>query len=290
MRDELTPERQANAIRFKRQTFTGSFLLVEGGSDKKFYQRFTHENCKIEIVSGKPSSKQRVIEVLQILENDNFAGVLAIVDADFDRLEHPKTSSPNLLRTDTHDLETMLLQSWALDKVVSELGSENKIERFQKLGKSVRIALLDAGIVLGYLLWISQIEELNLKFKGIQYKKFINNETLDIDSQNFIQEVINNSQLHSLKVPELQERLNAQKSDDHNPWQVCCGHHLVEILSLALCKAIGNQNSTDVKADQLDIFLRLAYEEAYFEETQLYIKICGWERNNENFMVLRTGQ
>ncbi|MDJ1179813.1 DUF4435 domain-containing protein [Roseofilum sp. BLCC_M91] len=108
MRDQLTPDREANAIRLKRQTFTGAFLLVEGGSDKKFYQRFTHKNCEIEVVSGKPSSKQRVIQVLQILENDNFAGILAIVDADFDRLDNLEFSSPNLLRTDTHDLETML--------------------------------------------------------------------------------------------------------------------------------------------------------------------------------------
>ncbi|MDJ1172623.1 DUF4435 domain-containing protein [Roseofilum capinflatum] len=287
MRDQLTPDRDANAIRLKRQTFTGAFLLVEGGSDKKFYQRFTDDNCKIEILSGKPSSKQRVIKVLEFLENDNFAGVLAIVDADFDCLENIETSSPNLLRTDTHDLETMLLESPALDKVIAELGSEQKVEQFQKLGKSVRMALREAGMVLGYLLWISQIDGLNLKFEGIQYSKFINDKTLDINPQTFIQEVINKSKLYSLKVSELQERLNQQKSDDHDPWQVCCGHHLVDILSLALCKAIGNQKPTEVKADRLEICLRLAYEEAYFQETQLYLKICAWERDNKNFTIAR---
>ncbi|MBP0013608.1 MAG: DUF4435 domain-containing protein [Roseofilum sp. SID2] len=290
MKEQLTPDRVANSIRLKRQTFTGSFLLVEGGSDKRFYQRFTHENCKIEILSGKPSSKQRVIEVLQILENDNFPGVLAIVDADFDRLEYPQNSSPNLLRTDTHDLETMLLQSPALDKVIPELGSERKVEQLEKLGKSVRMALLEAGIVLGYLLWISQIDGLNLKFEGIEYSKFINEKSLVIDPQKLIQEVKNKSQFHSLPVSELHQRLHTQKSDYHDPWQVCCGHHLVEILAFALRKTIGNQKSADVKSDKLEKDLRLAYEDAYFQQTQLYIKICGWERDNENFMVLRASQ
>ena len=70
-----------------------------------------------------PSSKQCAIEILEILEKSNFQRVLAIVDADFDRLENLANKRPNLLPTDTHDLETMLIKSPALEKVVAEFGS-----------------------------------------------------------------------------------------------------------------------------------------------------------------------
>jgi Protein of unknown function (DUF4435) len=53
---------------------------------------------------------------LAILEQRGFQGVLAIVDADFDRLVPPTYQSLNLLLTDAHDLETMLIQSPALEK------------------------------------------------------------------------------------------------------------------------------------------------------------------------------
>ena len=40
MRDHITPARVANSIRLQRQEFEGTFLLVEGRTDKLFYERF----------------------------------------------------------------------------------------------------------------------------------------------------------------------------------------------------------------------------------------------------------
>ena len=96
MRENLTPEREANAIQMQRETFSGTFLLVEGSTDRVFYERFVNEaDCVLKSLEGKPSSKQRVIAVLEILEKYHFQGVLAIVDADFDHLNPPSADSPN---------------------------------------------------------------------------------------------------------------------------------------------------------------------------------------------------
>ncbi|MDC0833894.1 putative cytoplasmic protein [Geitlerinema sp. FC II] len=120
MRDLLSADRYANQIRLRRSTYNGTFLLVEGSSDKTFYSRFVDRSvCELVSVSGKPSSKVLVIEALRILESDsNFLGVIAIVDADFDRLSNCIYDSPNLLYTDTHDLETMLIKSPAFEKFI----------------------------------------------------------------------------------------------------------------------------------------------------------------------------
>jgi hypothetical protein len=40
VREFLTVERVANEIRLRRSTYSGTFLLVEGSSDKTFYERF----------------------------------------------------------------------------------------------------------------------------------------------------------------------------------------------------------------------------------------------------------
>lgn len=283
MREYISVDREANAIRLRRSTFSGAFLLVEGSSDRVFYERFIDKiSCQSVSVSGKPSSKLRVIAVLEILEKSIFKGVLAIVDADFDALETSSHHSPNLLRTDTHDLETMLLNSFALDKVVAELGSEEKLIRF---GRDVRTALLEAGMLVGYLRWISQRDGLNLTFNGIKFSEFINKQTLGIDEFILIKEVHNKSQAFSIKSEDIQQRITNLKSNSHDPWQVCCGHDLVEILSIGLRKAIG---STDrIEPNSLECSLRLAYEEAYFLKTQVYSSICIWESNNQPFKVLR---
>jgi hypothetical protein len=280
MREYLSSDRDANAIRQIRSTFSGSFLLIEGFTDKTFYERFTDRVvCRLVPTSGK----QRAIETLRILEKDNFQGVLAIVDADFDHLEG-LPSIPNLILTDTHDLETMLIQSPALDKVLAEFGSEGKISKF---GKDIRSALLQAGKPIAYLLWISQIHRLNLTFAGIKFSKFIDEQTLKIDDIKLIQEVKNKSETHTLKAEILQQHIANQKRTDHDPYQVCCGHHLVEILSLGLCKAIGSAKPSDVEPIILERSLRLAYEEAYFYETQIYLSIRQWESSNLPFRVLK---
>lgn len=284
MREFLSDDRDANKIRLLRSTFSGTLLLVEGSSDKIFYQRFVDKHaCELVCVSGKPSSKLRVIGVLEILEKSSFQGVLAIVDADFDRLETSPPNSLNLLYTDSHDLETMLLDSPALDKVITEFGSQEKIAKFNR---DVRTALLEAGMSVGYLLWVSQCDGLNMTFDGITFSKFVDDRTLQIDELKLIREVKNKSQALSLKDEELQQRLTNKRSNSHDRWQVCCGHHLVEILSLGLRKAIGSNKAADVEPHSLERNLRLAYEEVYFRKTRLYSDMITWESNNQPFQVL----
>jgi Protein of unknown function (DUF4435) len=277
VREFLTPDSDATRIRLRRSTFSGTFLLVEGSSDKVFYERFIDKIvCQVVVMEGKI----QVIGVLDILDRSSFDGVVAIVDADFDRLKDSVAESVNLLRTDTHDLETMLIDSPALDKVIAEYGSEEKIPKLQL---DVRTSLVEAGIFIGYLRWVSQCDRRNLTFSDLKFNKFIDEQTLQIDEYKLIEAVKNKSQALSLKTEDLQQRIADEKNKGFNPWQVCCGHDLVEILALGLRKAIGTMS---VDSDSLERSLRLAYEEVYFWKTQLWVNIRQWESNNQPFKVL----
>jgi hypothetical protein len=286
MRDVLTSDRYANTIRLQRQTFNGSFLLVEGSTDKVFYERFIdNDKCRLTVVSGKPSSKKLVIRVLEILDEDNFQGALSIVDADFDRCLSPLPEcSPNLILTDTHDLETLIIQSPALEKLLSEFGSEEKIS---KLDRDLRTILVECSLSIGYLRWVSQIDELNLTFEGIEFKKFINEKTLKLNEIDLIRTVQNKSQCFNIKCEDIQQKIRDRKIEDLDPWQVCCGHDLMDILSLALQKAIGSYDTKEVKRDVLERSLRLAYEAAFFLDTQIYISVREWENSNPGYIVWR---
>jgi len=137
MREFITADRIANKIRQMRSQHLGAFLIVEGDTDARLYKNFLDcTKCHVE----NASSKDKVVAALNILEKDRFEGVLAIVDADFWILEETIPSITNLLLTDTHDLETTILKSPALGKVLSEHGSEQKIINF---GKDIRQTLLE---------------------------------------------------------------------------------------------------------------------------------------------------
>ena len=174
-------------IRLLREDFENeacAFLLVEGSTDKHIYQWMMVKNaCQIMVAGGK----ENAVKVLTILEEEGILGVLAIVDADFMVLEEEQSSSPNLLLTDTHDLEMMIINSLALEKVLDEFGSAVKIKDLvNKCKKDIRSLLLACAMPIGYLRWISLRENLSLKFEDLKFEKFINKDDLTIDIMQLI--------------------------------------------------------------------------------------------------------
>jgi len=282
MKNAITPYRIANQIRLRRSAHLGTFLIVEGGSDKRVYERFVDcSKCEFSIAYGK----ENAVEALHLLEKDHFEGVLAIVDTDFWILEGKLRSSPNLIWTDYHDLEMMLLNSRALEKVLSERGSEEKVI---KLGENIRTILFESGMVIGYLRWASLQFNYSLTFEELNFSKFVNKETLSVDVLKLIKTVKDHSQKHLLTEKDIQDSLEKLKNDSHDPLYVCCGHDLISILSIGLCKLLGSCKSSEVKPDTLEIELRLAYEDSFFRSTQLYLSIREWEENNKPYQVLST--
>ena len=113
----------ANEIRMRRSQFSGTFLIVEGRDDRLFMEHFISlSTCKIEVAKGK----QNVCDVIDILDQDNFDGVLGLIDADFDRIEQIQYKSQNLVMPECHDLIMMLVRSPTLDRTLTELGSLTK--------------------------------------------------------------------------------------------------------------------------------------------------------------------
>ncbi|MEL7038609.1 MAG: hypothetical protein AAFO04_23795 [Cyanobacteria bacterium J06592_8] len=63
MREFINPERVANKVRMMRTQFPGSFLIVEGDADTRFYRNLVNrEKCKIFSGYGKAN-------VIHILNN-----------------------------------------------------------------------------------------------------------------------------------------------------------------------------------------------------------------------------
>lgn len=161
MRSYITADGVANEIRMTRTQFSGTFVIVEGETaDLPVYRRLVDRKLAKVIPAH---SKNKALAALKILEDTHFLGVITIVDADFWRLEGPDPTNPNLFITDTHDLETMLLESPSLEKLLDEFGSEKKITNFTANNKmEVRQALLTAACPIGYLRWVSQRNNLSL--------------------------------------------------------------------------------------------------------------------------------
>ena len=289
MKDDIKANHIANTIRMTRTQFSGTFVIVEGKTaDLPVYRRLV-DSKQTKITPAH--NKDNALAALKILEDDHFLGVLAIVDADFWRLEGLDPTSPNLFITDTHDLETMLLESLSLEKLLDEFGSEQKITNFvANNNMDVRQALLVAARPIGYLRWVSQRSNLSLTFEDLVFSRFIDDDTLHIDIGDLIRVVKNKSNRHDLDDNYLQGKIDELADSKHNSWDICCGHDLVCILSFGLRSILGSNNTNKVEPEALERLLRTGYESAYFLSTQLYCSLREWETFNPPFRIFSTEQ
>ncbi len=114
----------ANECILSRANFLGTLLIVEGPSDSRLFKKFSDQSACKTIPAG---GKRHAIDAIDILDKRGLSGALAIVDADYFHLDRVKLSSKNVLLTDEHDLELMLLLSNALDNVLDEHASPAKL-------------------------------------------------------------------------------------------------------------------------------------------------------------------
>ena len=282
MREFLNEYIVANSIRQARELVSSTFLIVEGDIDSRVYKRFVgNDDCETQVAHNKINA----IKALQILQTDNIKGVLAIVDADFDILEGAFHENSDLFLTDFHDLECLIFASPALEKVLSEFGSDAKINNF---GKDIREIIFEIGSFIGYLRWISLSEQLNLTFEEIDFGKFLKKDDLTFDLNLLVTTVKNKSQRLDLDNTSIIEKINYLKFQSHDKHQVTCGKDLAEILSLSLQKVLGTKSKDNpIDSDRISQGLRLAYEFEFFALTELYKNVKNWENQNNPFKVFR---
>ena len=275
-----TPSIIANEIIMSRVLVEGSFLLVEGPDDFKFWQtRICAGRCEIIVTEGKPN----LLGAIENLNARQFAGTLGIIDDDGDSLENNQTLSINLIATDCHDLECLLLQSRALERgVLSELGNSVKIEKFQQQsGQTVRDRLLENGLAFGRLRWLSKRLDWQISFEDLKPERFMDREVWRIDVENLIGTIA--TQQATAITEEIIGLL--ETLPDADPWLVCQGHDLLEILRIGLQKVLGEMKPSQGKS-HLAALLRAAFHDTHLAATQLYQNIRAWEQANAPYQVL----
>ena len=284
MRQYATPHTVAAEVRMMRTQHKGALLIVEGPTDKTVFRSLVDEiGCRIVIAHGKENAQS----ALQILERESFPGVLAIIDADYSRVAGTHQHSPNLLSTDLHDLECMMIASPAFQKLLSEYANPDRLEQLEgKSGCGLNVLLAKNAMPLGYLRWLSLRNDLAFDFEGLSFGKFLDRKDLRIDMGKLLTEVKNHSQKRNPADSELRASMESLSDPSDDPWQVSCGHDMVEILSFALRRTIAARKDLEVKPEVLEKDLRLAYERAFFKDTGLHKLIHKWESTHSAYRVL----
>ncbi|TDW31743.1 uncharacterized protein DUF4435 [Rhizobium azibense] len=256
-------------------------LIVEGTNDANFYASFVDEpNCEIVIAYAK----EKAVAAIKALNDQGATGVLCIVDRDFEQVQGKGDNAPNLFKTDAHDVETMILLSPALDKVVREVGSRAKIGRNKELGRDVRSDISLAAFPIGVARLYSLEKEVNIKFEDFKYRYI--NRKLEQDIRAMIKELLNHSQIFNVQADAFIAFFSEKKALGKEWAHICCGHDLSVMLGKALQYLWGTLDSKEATGAEMESKLRLAFEGDHFRSTDLYRDLKQWEETNAPFTCL----
>ena len=263
-----------------------SFLLVEGITDSRLYSKFIDSNCCEVIIAD---SKQNVVACIKVFNEEKALGILGITDNDFDGLEPEPEVTPNVFVTDGHDLECMLIKSNAFENICIEYGDKEKCKKFEShIKMPMRDYLIKQVALIGYLRWYSLKMQLGLRFSNLEFEKFVDIKTLEVDLSSLIDYVL----LESKKVKETESGLITKevrklKAKHHDEWQVCCGHDLMVVMNIGLIHIFGNYNAKNLFPGQLEGNFRLAYTMEDFKQTGLYKQLVTWENKGQGYSLFK---
>lgn len=271
---------------FNNARFT-VFMLVEGNFDERFWlPRVDRRSCQVRAVGGREDALRQLRERRAEGRHD----FVAVLDADFDRLDGTLLEDPDVVWTDLHDLECLFIASPALEKVLAARASQDKLRRFaEESSRDLREVILANAQSLGRLRWLSRREHLNLKFrkrKGddfqyLKYADFCEKTMWLTDDKKLVRAVVHFNSRHELESADLLTRANALP--DVDPWQVCVGHDLVGILHVGLQKKLGSDQHLSL--EDLQDLLSVAFEQIHLQATAMYRALRVWEEKHPRFRV-----
>lgn len=276
MREYLTAIDISNQVQMHRTAFDGTFLLVEGVTDERLFEKFTSESVRIVECHSKDNVKGSIKELERRKSIDRIVG---IIDPDLDRIRGRKVNPP-LFHTDCRDMEMMLIRSRALDHVLAEYADIDELENFKERVGPVRDRLIESSYPIGLLMYLSQKNGMNLSFKDLDFKDFINPRTMSLDPSSMINSVIRNTRNCNLSKKAVLRSLDQEAGKLEDKWDAARGHDTVDILLLGLRNGIGSYNAKGMKEGELSGALRLAFSDEDFRNTDLYAATSQWAESH----------
>ncbi|MDE0420045.1 MAG: DUF4435 domain-containing protein [Gammaproteobacteria bacterium] len=269
---EQSLESIVDSVVFARSSTAEPILFVEGGSDVEFFRRFVTQTVAVVAVGDK----EKVISAMHLVAVEEYRAVAGVVDVDFGRIDDTAPRCPGLFLTDDHDIEMMIVRSGAFEDLVTALASRPKLEKF---GRDVRLAVLQGAAVIGQLRYVSRVRGLSLRFEGLPIGKLVEDD-LSVDERKLIGRVLalSGRRENGVTFDRLLELMAGRAQ--HDLYQICCGHDVMEVVGKALRRVVGNRSGAETKREHLERILRLAYDGKFLARTSLYRDLYGWARES----------
>ena len=247
--------------------------LVEGADDRKFYKRFVSDNhIVINVLEGcfyMPDILTMSNQTTTLKDR-----VIGIKDADFDHITGKQYGLDNLFTTDTHDWETMVMNSECEKNVAIEALDRKEDCLFEQVMED----LTD----FSYLKLYNTVEVCGKGLDGILFNGFTLSKIYDgsapcsiDDALNAVKSHGNNARLaHFPKEEDIAQIKQSFQELDYR--QLTCGHDVIHGVVCRLTHLRGC--SPTIGYSDIEMLFRTSCTNDFFKTTNLYRQVEAWSQ------------
>lgn len=257
-------------IEMMRSAYSGSYFLVEGVYDSKFWKRRV---CQGEVALIDCEGRANLLQVAEKVCGNGVPGVLGIYDPDFDRhfgLHHHDTV---LAITDENDLDVTLIASAALEHVLHEFADADKLKSFEINNGPVGKHICAVATKFGQLRYLNQVNSYKVDFDELSPYRFLDVDAWTLNLNDLYHQFCVKANITTEILLSEVARLDA-KTDG---WNFCQGHDCLKIAAQGMKKILGAKHYAEGDVAKL---LRLAYSEAQLKASVMYMHLLKIQQLN----------
>lgn len=256
-------------------------IVVEGEDDEKALKKFFNMKA-VEFTCATSCSIVKDVMIIVSTDKQLKDCVIGIKDADFDHIKKISHEISNLMVTDTHDIETMMLTP----RVCRRICLETINREYQNLSSQAMSSLKN----LSYLRYYNDKMILNggnPDKKGINFRGVIIADVASVSVRDVLQYVKAKGNSNKTSFPDLNAMnlfINQNPIDNKDLVLFTNGHDLVHAIQYILHSQ--NQAARAYSDKNIATMIRMSYSKEEFEKTNLYKDIDNWNNNRFNLWAV----
>lgn len=256
-------------------------IVVEGEDDEKALKKFFNMQA-VEFTCATSCSIVKDAMIIVSTDKQLKDCVIGIKDADFDHIKKISHGIANLMITDTHDIETMMLTP----RVCRRICLETINREYQNLSSQAMSSLKN----LSYLRYYNDKMILNggnPDKKGINFRGVIIADVASVSVQDVLQHVKARGNSNKTSFPDLNAMnlfINQNPIDNKDLALFTNGHDLVHAIQYILHSQ--NQAARAYSDKNIATMIRISYCKNEFRNTKLYQDIDTWNNNRFNLWAV----
>lgn len=275
----MDPEDIVAEVRMERQQHRGSFLLLEGKTDISRFRAFLHSDCSVVNCWGK----ETLMVALTQLDQAAYSGLLALADADFDRILNIGINSANLIYSESHDFDLDCALSPTLDLYLAEVANPEKL---QDLGGTTGVLqrLLQSIRPISCARLANQMGQFQAPLSDTDWEPCYT--PFGVNIERYIERALRKTSPTRQDIDNIVAIISRELAKDYDIAQITNGHDFCSALGISLRDALGTRARAQSTGKEVELHLRLAYRVDHFFATETFRSIRAWESRNSPYRVI----